>query len=164
MSPIILLCFVGGLVWSEHKNYLPHYTVLKFRNQILLPSLTPSTGPYKCQLAELLIDKNSAEKKKQNKTKHQTFVLLAQKRNGGRRKIAHWYYPQSLKAFCPSMFAFMQHEHLLWMYSFPGTSCITSHLIEVVLLRGPWSVLPSWGHRMPRLHHQLLSLDPRVTL
>lgn len=69
MSPIILLCFVGGLVWSEHKNYLPHYTVLKFRNQILLPSLTPSTGPYKCQLAELLIDKNSAEKKtKQNET------------------------------------------------------------------------------------------------
>ena len=96
MSPIILLCFVGGLVWSEHKNYLPHYTVLKFRNQILLPSLTPSTGPYKCQLAELLIDKNSEEKKK-----HQTFVLLAQKKNGG-RKIAHWYYPQSLKAFCPS--------------------------------------------------------------
>ena len=33
--------------------------------------------------------------------KHQTFVLLAQKKNGG-RKIAHWYYPQSLKAFCPS--------------------------------------------------------------
>lgn len=159
MSPIILLHFVGGLVWPEHKNYLSHYTVLQFRNQILLPSLTPSTGLYKCQLAELLIDKNSAEKKQQ-----QTFVLLAQKRNGGRKKTAHWYYPQSLKAFCPSRFAFMQHEYLLWMHSFPGTSCITRHLIEVELLRGPWSVLPNWGHRIPRLHHQLLSLDPRVTL
>lgn len=101
---------------------------------------------------------------RKKKTKHQIFVLLAQKRNGGRRKIAHWYYPQSLKAFCPSRFAFMQHEHLLWMYSFPGISCITNHLIEVVLLRGPWSVLPSWGHRIPRLHRQLLSPDPRVTL
>ena len=44
-----------------------------------------------------LLTKTLQKKKK----KHQTFVLLAQKKNGG-RKIAHWYYPQSLKAFCPS--------------------------------------------------------------
>lgn len=93
MSPIILLCLLVVLSESEHKNYLPHYTVLKLRNQILLPSLTPSTGPYKCQLAELLIDKNSAEKKKN--TKPLSFWL----RKKWRQKDSSLVLPTVIKGF-----------------------------------------------------------------
>lgn len=73
-------------------------------------------------------------------------------------------FPIVIKGFLSPRFVFIKHEHLLWMYSFPGAGFITSHLIELVLLRGPWSVLQSWDRRVPRLHPQLLSLDPQVTL
>lgn len=94
------------------------------------------------------------------KKKQKTLVLLAQKRNGGRgeRPTGHE------RAFCPSQSAFVKHSNWLWICSFPGTTCITSHLTELVLLERPWSALQSWDHRVPRLHPQLLSLDPPVTL